>query len=227
MKMPKMRILRRRQQVQRARLGAAKEGFGAELVGEHLPVAVQARAGADIVAPSDMMDGRIGAIRTALEGAGHIHTRIMAYSAKYASAFYGPFRDAVGSKSALGKANKKTYYVDPGNSNEALREVAADLRAAGLDAHVLDAKAQQDRFLGPLVHMPGAVRPALGDAQRALVQRLQRGFHGIACLASRGGGDGVAGLPGGFDDGLQVGRHQTESLSRARLRKGVSLSVRW
>ncbi|MFG6442914.1 porphobilinogen synthase [Roseateles sp. LKC17W] len=92
----------------------------------------QAEAGADMVGPSDMMDGRIGAIRQAFERAGHIHTRIMAYSAKYASGFYGPFRDAVGSKSALGKADKKTYYVDPGNSNEALREVAADL-AEGAD----------------------------------------------------------------------------------------------
>ena len=93
---------------------------------------VQAQAGVDIVAPSDMMDGRIGAIRTALENAGHIHTRIMAYSAKYASAFYGPFRDAVGSAANLGKADKKTYQMDPGNSNEALREVALDL-AEGAD----------------------------------------------------------------------------------------------
>jgi len=92
----------------------------------------QAEAGADMVGPSDMMDGRIGAIRQAFESAGHIHTRIMAYSVKYASGFYGPFRDAVGSKSALGKADKKTYYVDPGNSNEALREVATDL-AEGAD----------------------------------------------------------------------------------------------
>jgi len=93
---------------------------------------VQAAAGVDIVAPSDMMDGRIGAIRQALEAQGHIHTRIMAYSAKYASAFYGPFRDAVGSKGNLGKADKKTYQMDPGNSNEALREVALDL-AEGAD----------------------------------------------------------------------------------------------
>ena len=93
---------------------------------------VQAAAGVDIVAPSDMMDGRIGAIRTALEGAGHIHTRIMAYSAKYASAFYGPFRDAVGSASNLGKADKKVYQMDPGNSDEALREVALDI-AEGAD----------------------------------------------------------------------------------------------
>ena len=92
----------------------------------------QAAAGVDIVAPSDMMDGRIGAIRDALEANGHIHTRIMAYSAKYASAFYGPFRDAVGSAGNLGKSDKKVYQMDPGNSDEALREVALDL-AEGAD----------------------------------------------------------------------------------------------
>jgi len=86
-----------------------------------------AEAGADVVAPSDMMDGRIGAIRDALEDAGLTHTRIMAYSAKYASAFYGPFRDAVGSAAALGKADKTTYQMDPANSDEALREVGLDL----------------------------------------------------------------------------------------------------
>lgn len=88
----------------------------------------QAQAGVDIVAPSDMMDGRIGAIRQALEADNHIYTRIMAYSAKYASAFYGPFRDAVGSAGNLGKSNKFTYQMDPANRNEALREVAADIR---------------------------------------------------------------------------------------------------
>jgi porphobilinogen synthase len=92
----------------------------------------QASAGVDIVAPSDMMDGRIGAIRHALEANGHIHTRIMAYSAKYASAFYGPFRDAVGSAANLGKSDKKTYQMDPGNTDEALREVALDI-AEGAD----------------------------------------------------------------------------------------------
>ena len=86
-----------------------------------------AEAGADVVAPSDMMDGRIGEIRRALEGGGDIHTRILAYSAKYASAYYGPFRDAVGSASNLGKADKKTYQMDPANSDEALHEVALDL----------------------------------------------------------------------------------------------------
>ncbi len=93
---------------------------------------VQAEAGVDIVAPSDMMDGRIGAIRSTLEEAGRIHTRIMAYSAKYASAFYGPFRDAVGSAKNLGKSDKKVYQMDPGNSDEALREVALDI-AEGAD----------------------------------------------------------------------------------------------
>jgi len=93
---------------------------------------VQAQAGVDIVAPSDMMDGRVGAIRQALENRQFIHTRIMAYSAKYASAFYGPFRDAVGSASNLGKSDKQSYQMDPGNIDEALREVAADL-AEGAD----------------------------------------------------------------------------------------------
>ena len=93
---------------------------------------VQAAAGVDIVAPSDMMDGRIGAIRTALEAEHFIHTRIMAYSAKYASAFYGPFRDAVGSAANLGKGSKETYQMDPANSDEALREVALDI-AEGAD----------------------------------------------------------------------------------------------
>ena len=93
---------------------------------------VQAQAGVDIVAPSDMMDGRIGAIRAALEAQGAVQTKIMAYSAKYASAFYGPFRDAVGSAANLGKSDKKTYQMDPANSDEALREVALDI-AEGAD----------------------------------------------------------------------------------------------
>ena len=86
-----------------------------------------AQAGADIVAPSDMMDGRIGAIRYALEEHGYIHTNILAYSAKYASSFYGPFRDAVGSSKSLGKSDKKTFQMDPGNSDEAIREVELDI----------------------------------------------------------------------------------------------------
>ncbi len=99
------------------------------LVGQSLN---QAAAGADIIAPSDMMDGRIAAIRSALEGQGHANIQIMAYAAKYASAFYGPFRDAVGSRGLL-KGDKKTYQMDPGNSEEALREVALDL-AEGADS---------------------------------------------------------------------------------------------
>ena len=91
-----------------------------------------AQAGADVVAPSDMMDGRVGRIRTALDAAGHVHARILAYSAKYASGFYGPFRDAVGSAGNLGKGNKFTYQMDPANTDEALREVALDL-AEGAD----------------------------------------------------------------------------------------------
>lgn len=92
----------------------------------------QSAAGVDIVAPSDMMDGRIGAVRNALEARGDVHTRIMAYSAKYASVFYGPFRDAVGSAANLGKSNKKVYQMDPANTDEALREVAIDI-AEGAD----------------------------------------------------------------------------------------------
>jgi porphobilinogen synthase len=93
---------------------------------------VQAEAGCDVIAPSDMMDGRVGVIRKTLDEAGLDHTRIMAYSAKYASSFYGPFRDAVGSSSALGKSGKQTYQMDPANIDEAVREVALDL-AEGAD----------------------------------------------------------------------------------------------
>jgi porphobilinogen synthase len=93
---------------------------------------VQAAAGCDVIAPSDMMDGRVGAIRRALDEAGHSQTRILSYAAKYASAFYGPFRDAVGSSGALGKRGKQSYQMDPANSDEALREVALDL-AEGAD----------------------------------------------------------------------------------------------
>ncbi len=93
---------------------------------------VQAEAGCDVIAPSDMMDGRIGRIRDALDEAGHSHVRILSYAAKYASAFYGPFRDALGSKGALGQGDKRTYQMDPANGDEALREVAIDL-AEGAD----------------------------------------------------------------------------------------------
>jgi len=108
------------------------DGSGYVLNDETVEVLVKqalshAEAGADVVAPSDMMDGRIGAVRSALEDAGHIHTRILAYAAKYASAFYGPFRDAVGSAANLGTGNKYNYQMDPANSDEALHEVALDL----------------------------------------------------------------------------------------------------
>ena len=93
---------------------------------------VQATAGCDIIAPSDMMDGRIGVIRTALDTAGFQHVQIMSYAAKYASAFYGPFRDAVGSKGSLGQGDKRTYQMDPANTDEAMREVGLDI-AEGAD----------------------------------------------------------------------------------------------
>ncbi|MEC9344733.1 MAG: porphobilinogen synthase [Pseudomonadota bacterium] len=115
--------------------GVIREGYVANdesvdiLVRQSL---VQVEAGADIIAPSDMMDGRIGAIREALEAAGHVNIQIMSYAAKYASAFYGPFRDAIGSRSNLGKATKQTYQMDPANGDEALREVAMDI-AEGAD----------------------------------------------------------------------------------------------
>ncbi|MCH7943762.1 MAG: porphobilinogen synthase, partial [Proteobacteria bacterium] len=88
---------------------------------------VQAAAGCDVIAPSDMMDGRVGAIRASLDQAGYDHVRIMSYAAKFASAFYAPFRDAIGSSASLGLADKKTYQMDPANSDEALREVALDI----------------------------------------------------------------------------------------------------
>ncbi len=136
----------------------------------------QARAGVDIVAPSDMMDGRIGAIRSALESSGAIHTRIMAYSAKYASAFYGPFRDAVGSAANLGKSNKKTYQMDPGNSDEALREVAIDI-AEGADMVMVKpgmpyldiVRRVKDEFGVP------TVRDAQGGGAKRLARPRRRG----------------------------------------------------
>ncbi len=96
---------------------------------------VQAEAGCDIIAPSDMMDGRVGAVRSALDEAGFAHVRIMSYAAKYASAFYGPFRDAIGSKTALGSADKRTYQMDPANGDEALREVALDIARGRRHGH--------------------------------------------------------------------------------------------
>ena len=140
---------------------------------------VQAEAGVDIVAPSDMMDGRIGAIRVSLEQHGHIHTQIMAYSAKFASAFYGPFRDAVGSAANLGRSNKKVYQMDPGNSDEALREVALDI-AEGADMVMVKPgmpyldiiRRVKDAFHVPDLCLPGERR--IRDAQGGGAERLAR-----------------------------------------------------
>ena len=137
----------------------------------------QAAAGVDIVAPSDMMDGRIGRIRAALEKAGHIHTKIMAYSAKYASGFYGPFRDAVGSAKILGKSDKQTYQMDPANSDEALWEVGPRSRRRrrhgdGEAGHALPRHraAREGRVQGADLRVPGVGRildAARRDRQQA------------------------------------------------------------
>jgi porphobilinogen synthase len=158
-----------------------------------------AGAGADIVAPSDMMDGRIGAVRAALESAGHSNTRIMAYSAKYASSFYGPFRDAVGSAASLGGGNKYTYQMDPANSDEALHEVALDL-AEGADMVMVKpgmpyldiVRRVKDRFGAPtfVYHVSGeyAMLKAASDngwlEERAVVLEALTGVK-------RAGGDGI------------------------------------
>ncbi|WP_291297046.1 porphobilinogen synthase [Elioraea sp.] len=148
---------------------------------------VQAEAGIDVIAPSDMMDGRIGAIRAALDGEGFIHTRIMSYAAKYASAFYGPFRDAVGSGSAL-KGDKKTYQMDPANTDEALREVALDL-AEGADMVMVKpgmpyldiVRRVRDRFgvptfafqvSGEYAMIAGAAERGWLDGERAMMESL-------------------------------------------------------
>ena len=136
-----------------------------------------AEAGADVVAPSDMMDGRIGAIREALEEEGLVNTRILAYSAKYASAFYGPFRDAVGSAAALGKGNKYTYQMDPANSDEALREVALDLEE-GADMVMIKpgmpyldiVRRVKEQFQRADLRLPGVRR--IRDAQSRGAERL-------------------------------------------------------
>ena len=140
----------------------------------------QAEAGVDIVAPSDMMDGRIGAIRGALDSRGHIHTAIMAYSAKYASAYYGPFRDAVGSAANLGKSDKKNYQMDPGNSDEALREIAMDLQEGADMAR--GAVGRERRLAAP------PARPARRPAARA-----QRPGERTAAWRRPGAGVGHAG----------------------------------
>ena len=147
----------------------------------------QARAGIDVIAPSDMMDGRVGAIRAALDAEGLIHTRIMSYAAKYASAFYGPFRDAIGSQTAL-RGDKKTYQMDPANSDEALREVAMDL-AEGADMVMVKpgmpyldiVRRVHDRFgvptfvyqvSGEYAMIAGAAERGWIDRERALMESL-------------------------------------------------------
>jgi porphobilinogen synthase len=158
-----------------------------------------AAAGADIVAPSDMMDGRIGAIRSALEQDGHHHTRILAYSAKYASGFYGPFRDAVGSATALGKADKSTYQMDPANSDEALREVALDLDE-GADIVMIKpgmpyldiVRRVKDEFGVPtfVYQVSGEYAMLMAAARNGWLEERKVVLESLACI-KRAGADGI------------------------------------
>jgi porphobilinogen synthase len=158
-----------------------------------------AAAGADVVAPSDMMDGRIGAIRSALEQEGHIHTRILAYAAKYASSFYGPFRDAVGSAGALGKGNKFTYQMDPANSDEALREVALDLDE-GADMIMVKpglpyldiVRRVKDEFGAPtfVYQVSGEYAMLKAAAQNGWLDERACALEALTCI-KRAGADGV------------------------------------
>jgi porphobilinogen synthase len=158
-----------------------------------------AAAGADIVAPSDMMDGRIGALRDALEAAGHVNTRILAYSAKYASAFYGPFRDAVGSAANLGKADKFTYQMDPGNGDEALREVALDL-AEGADLVMVKpgmpyldvVRRVKDTFGAPTFayQVSGEYAMLMAAVQGGMLDERKGVLEALACF-KRAGADGI------------------------------------
>jgi porphobilinogen synthase len=158
-----------------------------------------AEAGADVVAPSDMMDGRIGAIRGALEGNGHIHTRILAYSAKYASSFYGPFRDAVGSAGNLGKGNKYNYQMDPGNSDEALREVALDLDE-GADMVMIKpglpyldiVRRVKDRFGAPtfVYQVSGEYAMLMAAAQNGWLDERAVALEALTSI-KRAGADGI------------------------------------
>ena len=158
-----------------------------------------AEAGAEVVAPSDMMDGRIGAIREALESAGHINTRILAYSAKYASNFYGPFRDAVGSAGALGKGNKFTYQMDPANSDEALREVALDLEE-GADMVMIKpglpyldiVRRVKDRFGAPtfVYQVSGEYAMLKAAALNGWLDERACALEALTCI-KRAGADGI------------------------------------
>jgi porphobilinogen synthase len=158
-----------------------------------------AEAGADVVAPSDMMDGRIGAVREALEEAGHIHTRILAYSAKYASSYYGPFRDAVGSAANLGKGNKHTYQQDPANSDEALREVALDLQE-GADMVMVKpgmpyldvVRRVKEAFGAPtfVYQVSGEYAMHMAAAQHGWLDERAVAMESLVCI-KRAGADGV------------------------------------
>jgi porphobilinogen synthase len=158
-----------------------------------------AEAGADVVAPSDMMDGRIGALRDALEAQGHIHTRILAYSAKYASSFYGPFRDAVGSAGNLGKGNKYTYQMDPANSDEALREVQLDLDE-GADMVMVKpgmpyldiVRRVKDRFGAPtfVYQVSGEYAMLMAAAQNGWLDERAVVLESLNCI-KRAGADGI------------------------------------
>ncbi|MCG5525846.1 porphobilinogen synthase [Ectothiorhodospira haloalkaliphila] len=158
-----------------------------------------AEAGADVVAPSDMMDGRIGAIREALEEGGHIHTRILAYSAKYASSFYGPFRDAVGSAANLGAGNKYTYQMDPHNSDEALQEVAMDLEE-GADMVMIKpgmpyldiVRRVKETFGVPTFayHVSGEYAMLKAAGQNGWIDERACVLEALACM-KRAGADGI------------------------------------
>ncbi len=158
-----------------------------------------AEAGADVVAPSDMMDGRVGAIRQALERAGHVHTRILAYSAKYASSFYGPFRDAVGSAAALGGGDKSSYQMDPANTDEALREVALDI-AEGADMVMVKpglpyldiVRRVKDRFQVPtfVYQVSGEYAMLMAAAQNGWLDERAVVMESLTCI-KRAGADAI------------------------------------
>lgn len=158
-----------------------------------------AEAGADVVAPSDMMDGRIGAVRSALESNGHIHTRILAYAAKYASSFYGPFRDAVGSAANLGAGDKYTYQMDPANSDEALREVALNL-AEGADMVMIKpglpyldiVRRVKDEFGAPtfVYQVSGEYAMLMAAAQNGWLDERAVVLESLVCI-KRAGADGI------------------------------------
>jgi len=158
-----------------------------------------AAAGADVVAPSDMMDGRIGRIRDALEAAGHRNTRILAYSAKYASSFYGPFRDAVGSRASLGGGNKYSYQMDPANSDEALREVALDL-AEGADMVMVKpglpyldiVRRVKDHFGAPtfVYQVSGEYAMVMAAARNDWLDERAAALEALTCI-KRAGADGI------------------------------------